>query len=108
MYCGEVDRLNCHHPFYLRVVAKEGMVARTCAELHVAQPTIFARLRMLKESLGEKLCAYGGCGLALAEIGLMAYRYVDEIFSLGRDLMDRLKGSPTDRPASDCSPPQTS
>ena len=93
-----MEWLNYHHLLYFWVVAKEGTIAKACAELHVAQPTISAQLRVLEESLGEKLFRRVGRGLALTETGQVVYRYADEIFSLGRDLMDTLKGRPTERP----------
>ncbi|UCC32107.1 MAG: transcriptional activator NhaR [Phycisphaerales bacterium] len=92
-----MEWLNYHHLLYFWVVAKEGTIAAACAKLHVAQPTISAQLRVLEKSLGEKLFTRVGRNLALTETGRVVYRYADEIFSLGRDLMDTLKGRPTGR-----------
>ncbi len=98
MYPGGMEWLNYHHLLYFWVVAKEGTISAACKELNLAQPTISAQLRILEESLGEKLFTRVGRNLALTETGRVVYRYADEIFSLGRDLVDALKGRPTDRP----------
>lgn len=90
--------INYHHLLYFWVVAKEGTIAAACKELNLAQPTISAQLRVLEESLGQKLFTRVGRNLALTETGRLVYRHADEIFSLGRDLMDTLKGRPTGRP----------
>ena len=98
MYPGGMEWLNYHHLLYFWVVAKEGTIAAACKELHLAQPTISAQLRSLERSLGEKLFTRVGRNLALTETGRVVYRYADEIFSLGRDLIDTVKGRPTGRP----------
>jgi LysR family transcriptional activator of nhaA len=65
----------------------------------LAQPTISSQLRALEESLGEKLFVKSGRRLQLTEVGKLVYGYADEIFSLGRELTDVLKGRPRGRPA---------
>jgi len=98
MYPGGMQWLNYHHLLYFWVVAREGTIAAACKELHLAQPTISAQLRSLERSLGEKLFTRVGRNLALTETGRVVYRYADEIFSLGRDLLDTVQGRPTGRP----------
>ncbi len=98
MYPCGMEWLNYHHLLYFWVVAKEGTIAAACKELNLAQPTISAQLRVLEKSLGEKLFTRVGRNLALTETGRLVYRYADEIFSLGRDLLDTVKGRPTGRP----------
>jgi LysR family transcriptional activator of nhaA len=93
-----MEWLNYHHLLYFWTVAREGSIARACEKLRLAQPTISGQLRLLEESLGEKLFAKQGRGLALTEVGQVVYRYADEIFGLGRELQDVLKGRPRGRP----------
>ena len=93
-----MEWLNYHHLLYFWMVAKTGSIARACQELRLAQPTISAQLRSLEESLGEKLFARQGRRLALTEAGQVVYRYAEEIFTLGNELTDMLKGRPRDRP----------
>jgi LysR family transcriptional activator of nhaA len=94
-----MEWLNYHHLLYFWMVAKRGSIARACEELRLAQPTISGQLRALEESLGEKLFMRQGRRLVLTDVGQMVYRYSDEIFTLGKELMDVLKGRPRNRPA---------
>ena len=93
-----MEWLNYHHLLYFWMVAKQGSIARACEELRLAQPTISGQLRALEESLGEKVFARQGRRLVLTETGKVVYRYADEIFALGSELMDVLKGRPRNRP----------
>ncbi len=93
-----MEWLNYHHLLYFWTVARTGSIARASRELRLAQPTISGQLRTLEEYLGEKLFNRVGRGLALTDVGQVVYRYADEIFSLGRELNDVLKGRPRGRP----------
>ncbi len=86
-----MEWLNYHHLLYFWMVAREGSVTRASSELRLAQPTISTQIRMLEESLGEKLFVRQGRNLVLTEVGREAYRYADEIFSLGREMLDVIK-----------------
>lgn len=48
--------------------------------------------------LGAKLFERQGRGLVLTEFGRVAFRYAEEIFSLGREFLDTAKGRPSGRP----------
>jgi LysR family transcriptional activator of nhaA len=91
--------LNYHHLRYFWAVAREGSVSRAAKSLRVAQPTVSEQIHVLEDVLGEKLLLRAGRGVALTEMGKTAYRFADEIFSLGRDLQDTLAGRPTGRQA---------
>lgn len=90
--------LNYHHLLYFWTVAKEGSIARACEKLILAQPTISAQLRDLEQSLGEKLFDRKGRGLVLTDAGRLVFQYADEIFTLGKEMTDTLRGRPTGRP----------
>lgn len=92
-----MEWLNYHHLFYFWTVAKEGSIVKACDKLLLAQPTISGQLRLLEETLGDKLFMRSGRGLKLTGTGQLVYRYADEIFSLGRELQDVLKGRPQGR-----------
>lgn len=94
-----MEWLNYHHLQYFCVVAREGSIARASEELGLAQPTISGQIRLLEESLGDKLFARSGRGLVLTEFGRMVYRHADEIFSLGHELLETVKGRPSGRQA---------
>jgi LysR family transcriptional activator of nhaA len=93
-----MEWLNYHHLLYFWVVAREGSISRACEQLLLTQPTISSQIRALEKSLGEKLFTRVGRRLVLTETGQIVYRYADEIFSLGRELRDVLRGQPTGRP----------
>jgi LysR family transcriptional activator of nhaA len=94
-----MEWLNYHHLLYFHTVAREGSVTKASEVLRLAQPTLSGQIRKLEEALGEKLFVRQGRNLALTEVGQMVDRYADEIFSLGREMMDALRGRPTSRPA---------
>src|SRR5690606_31581476 len=90
--------LNYHHLLYFWTVAKEGSVARATQRLRLAQPTISGQIRQLERQLDVKLFQRQGRNLVLTDVGRVVYRYADEIFGLGRELMDVLENRPTGRP----------
>ncbi len=90
--------LNYNHLYYFWVVARQGGIARAAEELMVSQPTISVQLKDLETSLGHRLFERVGRGLALSESGRIAFNYANEIFSVGRDLMNALDRQPGDRP----------
>jgi LysR family transcriptional activator of nhaA len=93
-----VEWLNYHHLLYFWVVAKEGSIVRAGRELGLAHPTISGQIHRLEEVLGEKLFARKGRTLVLTDTGRVAFRYADEIFALGREFLDTVKGRSTGRP----------
>ena len=84
--------LNYHHLLYFWVVAREGSIARACEELRLTQPTISGQIRLLENRLGEKLFARAGRSLVLTDVGQVVFRYAEEIFSLGKELTEVVKG----------------
>lgn len=90
----DMEWLNYHHLLYFWTVAKEGSIAKACGKLNLAQPTISGQLRLLEDTLGEKLFAKAGRGLKLTDVGHVVFEYAEEIFGLGRELQDALKGRP--------------
>lgn len=93
-----MSTLNFHHLRYFWVVATEGSVSRAARKLRVSQPTVSEQVHALSDSLGEKLLRREGRGVALTEAGQTVFRFAEEIFSLGGELVDTVKGRPTGRP----------
>jgi LysR family transcriptional activator of nhaA len=93
-----VEWLNYHHLRYFWTVARKGGVRKAADELHVSQPSISAQLRLLEESLGQKLFRRSGRNLVLTETGQLVLNYADEIFSAGRELMNAVKQRPGKHP----------
>jgi LysR family transcriptional activator of nhaA len=93
-----MEWLNYHHLLYFWTVVRTGSVAAASEELRLAPPTISVQIRRLEEQLGEKLLRRSGRRLLPTEMGQAVFRYADEIFSIGRELLDMVRGRPTDRP----------
>jgi len=93
-----VEWLNYHHLRYFWTVARKGGVRKAAEDLHVSQPSISAQLRLLEESLGQKLFRRSGRNLVLTETGQLVLNYADEIFSAGRELMNAVKQRPGKHP----------
>lgn len=93
-----MEWLNYHHLYYFWTVVRKGSIAKACQELRLAPPTVSAQLRDLEDHLGEKLLQRSGRGLVPTEIGQRVYRQAEEIFSIGREIMDTVKHRPTRRP----------
>lgn len=93
-----MDWINYHHLLYFWMVAREGTIVRASRELRLAEPTVSGQVRALEKSLGEKLFQRAGRRLEMTDTGRLVFRYAEEIFSLGRELTDTLKGRPSGRP----------
>jgi len=87
-----MEWLNYHHLHYFWVVAKEESVTRAGARLMLAPSTISMQITRLEESLGGKLFRRVGRNLELTELGRVVFRYADEIFALGLELLDTVRG----------------
>ncbi|MFT5089227.1 MAG: LysR family transcriptional activator of nhaA [Candidatus Latescibacterota bacterium] len=90
--------LNYHHLYYFWTVAREGSIAKACSKLNLTQPTISSQIRRLEEALGETLFNRVGRGLVLTDVGQIVYRYAEEIFSLGQEMVEGLRGRSSGRP----------
>jgi LysR family transcriptional activator of nhaA len=88
-----MEWLNYHHLLYFWVTAREGGVARASKVLRLSQPTISAQIKRLEEVLGVKLFQRHGRSLVLTDTGRMVYKYADEIFGIGRELLDAIRSN---------------
>lgn len=91
--------LNYHHLLYFWTVVREGSVVRAAEKLRLAQPTVSSQVRALEHALGERLFTRVGRRLVPTDVGQVVYRYADEIFSLGREMVDTVRGRGAGRPA---------
>jgi LysR family transcriptional activator of nhaA len=87
-----MEWLNYHHLLYFYTVAREGGLAPAARALRLSHPTLSSQIRTLENALGEKLFARVGRRLVPTEIGQVVYRYAEEIFGLGREMMDVVRG----------------
>jgi LysR family transcriptional activator of nhaA len=87
-----VEWLNYHHLLYFWVVAREGGLVAAGKVLRVSHPTLSAQIHALEDRLGHKLFSKVGRKLVLTELGRTVFRYADEIFTLGREMLDVVEG----------------
>lgn len=93
-----MEWLNYHHLLYFWTVAREGSLVAAGKALKLSHPTLSAQIRALESRLDEQLFTRAGRGLVLTEMGRVVYRYADEIFSLGREMLDTVNGRSGGRP----------
>ena len=87
-----MSQLNLKHLRYFWVVASNGTIARASELLHLTPQTISGQLKQLEETIGQALFDRVGRGLVLTEIGHIVLEYADEIFSIGAELSQVLRG----------------
>ncbi|MGB5812596.1 MAG: LysR substrate-binding domain-containing protein [Polyangiales bacterium] len=90
--------LNYHHFMYFWLTVREGGIQAASRRLRLAHPTVSVQLKRFEESLGTPLFDRSRRKLQLTESGKLAYRYAEEIFSLGQEFLEALEGQPAGRP----------
>lgn len=90
-----MEWLNYHHLFYFWAVIHEGGVSAASKKLRLSPSTVSAQVSSLQEAIGGKLFRRVGRNLEPTELGRLVFRYANEIFSLGREMMDTVRGRPT-------------
>ncbi len=93
-----MEWLNYHHLLYFWLVAREGSIVKASAVLRLGQPAISHQIHQLEAMVGEPLFVHRGRQLALTERGKLAFRYADQIFSLGQDMLDAVRGRSRSEP----------
>jgi LysR family transcriptional activator of nhaA len=92
-----MDPLNYHHLRLFQAVASEGNLTRASGKLHLAPQTVSTQIRDLEAAFGEQLFLRAGRRMVLTEAGKVTLQYADEIFSLGQELQQTLRGQPSGR-----------
>ena len=84
--------LNYSHLQYFWAVAREGSMVSAAEALHITPQTISGQLKLLEESIGQPLFNRVGRRLILTELGQTVFRYADEIFTIGSELANVVRG----------------
>ena len=84
--------LNYSHLHYFWTVANEGSIARASELLHITPQTISGQLKLLDDAVGEPLFQRAGRGLVLTDTGRLVKQYADDIFALGGELAQVVRG----------------
>jgi LysR family transcriptional regulator, transcriptional activator of nhaA len=91
------ETLNYHHLLYFWVVAREGGLVPAGKVLRLSHPTLSAQIHALEDQLGEKLFSKVGRKLVLTDVGRVTLRYAEEMFGLGRELVEVVQGKSSGR-----------
>lgn len=93
-----LEWVNYQHLLYFWLVAREGGLVPAGKVLRLSHPTLSAQVHALEDHLGEKLFTKVGRKLVLTDVGRVVARYAEEIFTLGREMVDTVKGRSTGQP----------
>ncbi|MCU0675279.1 MAG: LysR family transcriptional regulator [Myxococcota bacterium] len=94
-----IEWLNYHHLLYFYLVVREGGIVPAAKALRLSHSTVSGQLRVLEDALGVALFDRSGRRLVPTEDGHVVYRYATEIFGLGREMVQVLRGHAIERPA---------
>jgi LysR family transcriptional activator of nhaA len=89
--------LNYSHLQYFWTVAREGSIVNAADVLHITPQTISGQLKLLEEDIGHPLFDRSGRRLVLTDTGRVVFEYADDIFSIGAELANVVRGQ---RPSS--------
>lgn len=92
-----MEWLNYHHLLYFWMVAREGGLAPAGKILRLSQSALSGQIKRLEETLGQSLFVRRGRKLEMTENGRVVYKYADEIFGLGREMLAAIRDRPTSR-----------
>ncbi len=84
--------LNYQHLYYFWVIAREGGVARAGKALRLSHSTLSVQLHTLEAYLGGALFERQGRRLVLTPLGTEVAAYAEDIFRMGRELVDVARG----------------
>jgi LysR family transcriptional activator of nhaA len=91
-------KLNFKHLYYFLVVTEEGSITKAAERLHLTPQTVSAQLNQLEQSFGRPLLIRSGRHWAVTDSGAVVVEYAKEIFELGKELSDVMRGTPSHRP----------
>lgn len=92
--------LNYKQLYYFWQVARVGSIARASEQLSLTPQTLSGQIGLLETALGATLFRRAGRGLELTETGRLAASYADEIFEVGAEMEQALRGGAGGRIAS--------
>ena len=82
--------MNFKHLHYFWVAAKAGGIVRAGEQLHTTPQTLSEQIKLLEESLGQRLFRKRGRQVELTDEGRLALGYADKIFALGTEMENAL------------------
>ncbi|MBF0423420.1 MAG: transcriptional activator NhaR [Magnetococcales bacterium] len=90
--------MNYKHLFYFWKVAQAGSITTAGRSLRLRPQTLSAQIQTLEEALGHPLFVRMGRRMQLTDTGQMVFEYANDMFLIGNELDEVLKGMPAERP----------
>ena len=90
--------VNFKHLHYFWMVAHQGSIAKASKILNITPQTISGQISLLEERFGNPLFEREGRGLKLSNVGQLVLNYADDIFELGNELSNVLRGESIEGP----------
>lgn len=87
-----MEWLNFHHLLLFTTLVREGSLVAAGRALRLSHSTLSAQIRAFEDALGAKLVERQGRRLVPTDTGRVVVRYGEEIFGLGRELLDTVHG----------------
>ncbi|MBK8214769.1 MAG: LysR family transcriptional regulator [Myxococcales bacterium] len=94
-----MDWLNFHHLYYFWRIARAGGLAKAAADMRLSHSTLSAQLKALEAELVAALFERRGRRLVLTPLGEQVASYADDIFRLGREVLDLTRGQTSEHGA---------
>ncbi len=89
--------INLQQLYYFWKVAHERSFTRASQKLFLTQPAVSSQVRLLEKKLNRPLFERGKRKLVLTEDGRHVLSYANDIFDLAKDLVESLKGQPSQK-----------
>jgi LysR family transcriptional activator of nhaA len=87
-----MEWLNFHHLLLFTTLVREGSLVAAGRALGLSHSTLSSQVHAFEEALGTKLLERDGRRLVPTDTGRVVVRYGEEIFGLGRELLDSVRG----------------
>jgi LysR family transcriptional activator of nhaA len=87
-----MEWLNFHHLLLFTTLVREGSLVAAGKALKLSHSTLSSQVHAFEDALGTKLVERKGRRLVPTETGRVVVRYGEEIFGLGRELLDSVRG----------------
>ena len=87
-----MEWLNFHHLLLFTTLVREGTLVGAGRTLKLSHSTLSSQVHAFEEALGTKLLDRQGRRLVPTDTGRVVFRYGEEIFGLGQELLDSVRG----------------
>lgn len=94
-----MEWMNYHHLYYFWMVAREGSVTRAAERLRLRPSGISSQIKELEAFFGRPLFVRAARNMTLTTAGETVFRYADDIFPAGQQLIRQVKQASGETPS---------